>query len=307
MARVSDRNGVPDSASRRGAGSKARPHRLAPGPVVARVVDLVEDHERLRGRDGPQRVGARRHLLVGGDDAVDVGGQPAAVGDQRGSRCRPKRAAASAHWSLRCEVGATTTSRRPGLAAMSCTAAHRAKVVLPAPGVATARKSGASVPASRSRARFCQGRRRTLRAMGDADLGTRRGRGRTGSDGAAAAQAGGAAAAHGRVRRARPVAPGCRHGGSGRMGRGPARDRPHRLPYAPEALDRKPDVGAEGFFAVDMRAGRVTAGRAVPRGPQAGVEAHRRLRPGGRHAAHQRAGHQLHGRRADGAASWSAP
>lgn len=33
---------------------------------------------------------------------------------------------------------------------------------------------------------------------------------------------------------------------------------PERLPYAPERLDRKPEVGAAGFFAVDMRAGRVT-------------------------------------------------
>jgi tRNA-binding protein len=33
---------------------------------------------------------------------------------------------------------------------------------------------------------------------------------------------------------------------------------PDRLPYAPERLDRKPDVGTDGFFAVDMRAGRVT-------------------------------------------------
>lgn len=32
---------------------------------------------------------------------------------------------------------------------------------------------------------------------------------------------------------------------------------PARLPYAPEALTRKPDVGADAFFAVDMRAGRV--------------------------------------------------
>lgn len=31
------------------------------------------------------------------------------------------------------------------------------------------------------------------------------------------------------------------------------------LPYAPERLERKPDIGAEGFFALDMRAGRVTA------------------------------------------------
>jgi hypothetical protein len=35
------------------------------------------------------------------------------------------------------------------------------------------RKSGLGDAASRSRARFCQGRRRTLRAMGDEDLGTR--------------------------------------------------------------------------------------------------------------------------------------
>jgi tRNA-binding protein len=32
---------------------------------------------------------------------------------------------------------------------------------------------------------------------------------------------------------------------------------PDRLPYAPEALAPKPEVGA-GFFAVDMRTGRVT-------------------------------------------------
>ena len=32
---------------------------------------------------------------------------------------------------------------------------------------------------------------------------------------------------------------------------------PDRLPYAPEALDAKPEVGADGFFAVDMRTGRV--------------------------------------------------
>lgn len=32
---------------------------------------------------------------------------------------------------------------------------------------------------------------------------------------------------------------------------------PDRRPYAPEALARKPDVGADAFFAVDMRAGRI--------------------------------------------------
>ena len=39
---------------------------------------------------------------------------------------------------------------------------------------------------------------------------------------------------------------------------------PDGLPYAPRALERKPDVGAEGFFAVDMRAGRVTAVEPFP-------------------------------------------
>ena len=39
---------------------------------------------------------------------------------------------------------------------------------------------------------------------------------------------------------------------------------PDRLPYAPETLDRKPEVGADGFFAVDMRAGRVLAVEPFP-------------------------------------------
>jgi tRNA-binding protein len=39
---------------------------------------------------------------------------------------------------------------------------------------------------------------------------------------------------------------------------------PDGLPYAPGALARKPDVGAEGFSAVDMRAGRVTAAEPFP-------------------------------------------
>ncbi len=32
---------------------------------------------------------------------------------------------------------------------------------------------------------------------------------------------------------------------------------PDGLPYAPETLPRKDDIGAEGFFALDLRAGRV--------------------------------------------------
>src|SRR5688572_30261086 len=32
---------------------------------------------------------------------------------------------------------------------------------------------------------------------------------------------------------------------------------PAALPYAPDKLERKPDIGAEGFFALDLRTGRV--------------------------------------------------
>ena len=39
---------------------------------------------------------------------------------------------------------------------------------------------------------------------------------------------------------------------------------PDNLPYAPGGLDRKPDVGADGFLAVDMRAGVVTAVEPFP-------------------------------------------
>jgi tRNA-binding protein len=33
---------------------------------------------------------------------------------------------------------------------------------------------------------------------------------------------------------------------------------PDGRPYAPDKLPRKPDVGADAFFALDLRAGRVT-------------------------------------------------
>jgi tRNA-binding protein len=39
---------------------------------------------------------------------------------------------------------------------------------------------------------------------------------------------------------------------------------PDGLPYAPSGLPRKPEVGADGFFAVDMRAGVVTAVEPFP-------------------------------------------
>ena len=36
------------------------------------------------------------------------------------------------------------------------------------------------------------------------------------------------------------------------------------LPYAPDKLERKPDVGAEGYAALDLRAGVVTAVEPFP-------------------------------------------
>jgi tRNA-binding protein len=39
---------------------------------------------------------------------------------------------------------------------------------------------------------------------------------------------------------------------------------PDGLPYAPEQLSRKDDVGAEGFFALDLRAGRVVGVEPYP-------------------------------------------
>src|SRR5579875_1153245 len=108
---------------------------------------------------------------------MSAGSAPSAAA-HCGSRWTPNRAAAAAHWSLRWAVGATTTSRRgPSLSASRLTAAVRAKVVLPAPGVATARKSGSGQAWKRSRATFCQGRRRTRRVTGRAvERGAARGR-----------------------------------------------------------------------------------------------------------------------------------
>src|SRR5699024_4981455 len=53
----------------------------------------------------------------------------------------PTRAAESAHCTFRCSVGATTVTRLTIFWARSSAANRRANVVLPAPGVATARKS----------------------------------------------------------------------------------------------------------------------------------------------------------------------
>ena len=58
-----------------------------------------------------------------------------------GSSMIPTLAAATDHWVFRCSVGATTVMAWTTPVASSSEAIRRAKVVLPAPGVATARKS----------------------------------------------------------------------------------------------------------------------------------------------------------------------
>src|SRR6188472_4425315 len=93
------------------------------------------------------------------------GGSGPSAGVQAGSRWSWSRAAAWAHWSFRCAVGATTTTGA-GRRARTVRSAVRANVVLPAPGVATARKSGCDEAAKRARAACCQGRSRTLRDTG---------------------------------------------------------------------------------------------------------------------------------------------
>src|SRR5690606_41609567 len=61
-----------------------------------------------------------------------------------GSRLMPHRWAELAHWIFRWSVGTTTTTRCTIPDSRSSWATRSAKVVLPAPGVATARKSAGS-------------------------------------------------------------------------------------------------------------------------------------------------------------------
>ena len=71
----------------------------------------------------------------------------------------PTLAAASAHWVLRCSVGATTVIRSITRRASSSEATVSANVVLPAPGVATARKSRGLSAKYAVNAADCQARR----------------------------------------------------------------------------------------------------------------------------------------------------
>src|ERR1044072_6690726 len=140
MGLVSERNGVPVSASRRVAGSKASrqasPQDLESPAwgISSRMTRVLRCSQRLRCSMGrtptPAYVTATPwYSLLSG---------PALYS---GSSLIPIRAAASAHCFLRCSVGATTVTCCTTWWCSSHDARVSAKVVLPAPGVATARKS----------------------------------------------------------------------------------------------------------------------------------------------------------------------
>src|SRR5882757_2052816 len=71
----------------------------------------------------------------------------------------PIRPAASAHWYFRCSVGVTTVTAAMVRSASSSAAIRSPNVVLPAPGVAAARKSLGEAARYRASARRCQPRR----------------------------------------------------------------------------------------------------------------------------------------------------
>ena len=71
----------------------------------------------------------------------------------------PCRAAASAHWYFRCSVGVTTVTEATVRSASSSVATRSPNVVLPAPGVAAARKSRGPRARYLASALRCQARR----------------------------------------------------------------------------------------------------------------------------------------------------
>ena len=84
------------------------------------------------------------------------------------------RSAACAHWNFRCCVGTTTTTRRIARARSARRAAVRAKVVLPAPGVATARKLGDELASNCASASRCHARNPAVpRRAGWGEVGSR--------------------------------------------------------------------------------------------------------------------------------------
>src|SRR5690606_13935871 len=140
MGLVSDRNGVPVRASRRAAGSNASRHAsphdlLSPAWwISSRITRVLRCSTRLRCSIGrtptPAEVTATPWYSLPSGPAL-----------YSGSSLIPIRAAASAHCFFRCSVGATTVICCTTWWCSSHDARVSANVVLPAPGVATARKS----------------------------------------------------------------------------------------------------------------------------------------------------------------------
>ncbi len=75
--------------------------------------------------------------------------------ENSGSTARPTAPAASAHWCLRCSVGQTMVTVSTERSPSSSAATRSANAVLPAPGVATARKSRGRSVRYRVSARRC--------------------------------------------------------------------------------------------------------------------------------------------------------
>ncbi len=137
---VSDRKGVPVSARRRVAGSNAS-WQASPQDfespawwISSRITRVLRCSHRLRCSMG--RTPTPAYVIATPWYSLLTG--PALYS---GSSLMPMRAAASAHCFLRCSVGATTVICCTTWWCSSHEARVSAKVVFPAPGVATARKS----------------------------------------------------------------------------------------------------------------------------------------------------------------------
>ena len=105
---------APEWRARQGQASgravERRPQRATPRLVLGRMVDLVE-HDVRPPATSRMASATHGHLLVAGHDAVHVRRQAALGRGPRRVEMELQRAAAAwAHWTLRCAVGATTTT-----------------------------------------------------------------------------------------------------------------------------------------------------------------------------------------------------
>ena len=134
--------------------TECRADAITPRLLVTGVVDLVEDHETLGGQPGELRRGrSGGDLLIGRDESVHIASEPVArrpVGVQFEAESMCGERPLGLQMARRCD-----DDQRPGLLGERGPAQVSANVVLPAPGVATARKSCGSI---RRRARGPTGR-----------------------------------------------------------------------------------------------------------------------------------------------------